>query len=113
LSSAGSAASASGLTSWKTGAPRSPKKLSSSSISASPTGANSPRPNVCVQGEATPSNIAYAPATSIHRAPLAGKAFALDSTNAALARASARSRRRESARSESGNVSSLMDSPPV
>jgi hypothetical protein len=53
-------------------------------------------------GDSAPSNIAYAPAASIHVAPLAGSSRARASTNAALARASVRSSLRDSSRSENG-----------
>ena len=98
-SMASTARSASGLTSWKTAAPRSRKNVSISSSWALVGGEKSPRPNVCVIGEPTPLNIAYVPPTSRHSAPTAGATRARDSTNAAFALASARSRRCESARS--------------
>src|SRR5689334_5755055 len=55
---------------------------------------NMPRPKVCVTGDAGPSNIAYAPATSIQHAPDSGATRARVSTNWLPATASARSSRR-------------------
>lgn len=61
-----------------------------------------PSPKVCVSGDSTPSNMAYAPATSVHVAPLSGCSWARAVTNAALADASVRSSRRARDRSMSG-----------
>lgn len=52
--------------------------------------------------EAAPSNMAYAPATSVHVAPLSGCSRARAVTNAAFAEASVRSSLRASARSMRG-----------
>ena len=64
--------------------------------------ANNPRQNVCVSGDPTPSNSAYAPAHSIHVAPLSGRNRARASTNARFVFPSHDSNRRERAMSERG-----------
>src|SRR5262245_32744080 len=81
-------------------------------MSALVTGSNSPSPKVWVNGDDTPSNMAYAPATSIQHAPLSGKSLARASTNSALLRPSVRSRRRASARSDNSmgvSLAAVMD----
>src|SRR5262249_55892152 len=100
--------SAHGHTSCITGAPRCLKNNSIVSISEGLGSRTMPRPKVCVQGERTPSNIANAPATSIHCAPEFGSSRALASTNLAFALPSACSSRSARARSAQSEFSSAV-----